>query len=79
MVANEEVTLLGNFSVSVDTRLCKACGLCIMVCPKKVFELRAPDGKSVPVREEECIGCTQCFNICPDFAITVYKKEGVRA
>jgi len=78
-VANEEVTFLANFSVFVDTRLCKSCGLCVMVCPKKVFELRAPDGKSVPVREEDCIGCTQCFNICPDFAITVFKKEGVQA
>nr|WP_018963347.1 4Fe-4S dicluster domain-containing protein [Coprothermobacter platensis] len=70
---------MNKFDVSVDTRLCKACGLCVLVCPKKVFELRDEDGKSVPVNALACIGCTQCYQICPDFAITVYKKEGALA
>lgn len=71
--------ILGKFEVAVEERLCKACGLCVMVCPKHVFQLRESDGKSIPARQEECIGCTMCFNICPDFAITVFKKEGATA
>jgi 2-oxoglutarate ferredoxin oxidoreductase subunit delta len=31
--------------------------------------------KSEPVRVENCIGCHQCDNICPDFAITVRERD----
>ncbi|HOC81759.1 MAG: Ferredoxin-2 [Synergistetes bacterium ADurb.Bin155] len=58
------------FMVTVDPRWCKGCGLCLAVCPTKVFDF--DEGlKSVPTRMEDCIGCKQCENICPDLAITV--------
>jgi 2-oxoglutarate ferredoxin oxidoreductase subunit delta len=31
--------------------------------------------KSTPVRENDCIGCRQCENICPDLAITIKGGE----
>ncbi|MDR1650458.1 MAG: 4Fe-4S binding protein [Synergistaceae bacterium] len=62
------------FSVKISKSWCKGCGLCIGICPKKVLEL---DGqvKCEPVRPEDCIGCRQCENVCPDFAITVKESE----
>ncbi|HPD98291.1 MAG TPA: 4Fe-4S binding protein [Synergistales bacterium] len=58
------------FNVEVNSAWCKGCGLCMAVCPKKVFDF---DGnlKSTPSRVQDCIGCKQCENICPDLAITV--------
>jgi len=40
------------------------------VCPKKVLELNERQ-KSFAAKVNECIGCRQCENICPDLAITI--------
>jgi len=52
---------------------CKACGICIAFCPKKVFEARE-DGKPVPARPDDCIGCLFCEIHCPDFAISIEER-----
>jgi 2-oxoglutarate ferredoxin oxidoreductase subunit delta len=69
--------LAKKFEILVNKVWCKGCSLCIGVCPKKVLELD-PQVKSEPVRQDDCIGCRQCENICPDFAITV-KERGADA
>lgn len=63
----------------IDEKVCKGCGLCVSVCPKKILEL-APDrinpkgyNPSQCINQEECIGCGMCAIICPDSAITVEK------
>lgn len=43
------------------------------VCPKKVFDFD-DNLKSDPTRIQDCIGCKQCENICPDLAITVEER-----
>ncbi|MFC1651409.1 ferredoxin family protein [Candidatus Latescibacterota bacterium] len=69
--------------IFVDEHLCKGvdgCGLCMHVCPKKVYEksasltkwgVKAPE----PVRLENCNGCNLCMIYCPDMAIVVEKTE----
>ena len=52
----------------------KGCGLCVSICPKKVLELN-DRVKCEGVRQDDCIGCRQCDNICPDLAITVKERE----
>ncbi|MEG1501779.1 MAG: 4Fe-4S binding protein [Synergistaceae bacterium] len=59
-----------NFKIDINNTWCKSCGLCIALCPKKVLELDEKV-KCVAVRQEDCIGCLQCENICPDMSITV--------
>ena len=70
---HQETTVIVHFDQ------CKACGLCIKHCPKKVLER----GKKINVlgyeatvyTGEGCIGCGTCFYICPEpGAITVIKK-----
>lgn len=63
----------------VDEKVCKGCGLCISVCPKKLLHLdkeRMNDkgyNPAVMTDEAACIGCAMCGIICPDSAITVEK------
>ncbi len=61
------------FSQIVYLDWCKACGICIAFCPKKVFG-RNEAGKSVIERPDDCIGCRFCETHCPDFAITIEER-----
>ena len=50
---------------------CKACGRCIIACPKKCIDFTGevnPETGYVPVRVdlEKCIGCGTCINACPE-------------
>jgi len=56
--------------VTVDLELCKACGICINLCPEGVFDA---DDQAMPViaRPDDCTACLLCELHCPDFAIEV--------
>lgn len=58
-------------------RWCKKCGICIAFCPKHVLE-RKPDGYPYAARPDDCILCGLCDIHCPDYAITVAKKDEFR-
>jgi 2-oxoglutarate ferredoxin oxidoreductase subunit delta len=60
--------------VLLDLGLCKACGICIDLCPDEVFDR---DGRGYPVlaRLEDCRQCLLCELHCPDFAIEVRRRE----
>ena len=60
--------------VQLDLELCKACGICIELCPEKVFD-RDKLGYPVLSRPEECSQCLLCELHCPDFAIEVRRRE----
>lgn len=59
--------------------LCKGCGLCVRVCPKKIISL--DHGKlnkkgyhpAHITDAEKCIACAMCATMCPDVVITVEK------
>lgn len=66
--------------VTIREDVCKGCGLCVSVCPKKILELQKevlnakgyhPVGVTEP---EKCIACAMCATMCPDVAIKVEKE-----
>ena len=65
--------------VVVNSEWCKACGLCITACPKKILALKTGElnkkGYSPThcTDETQCIGCAMCATMCPDCAIEVYR------
>jgi len=69
----------GNQPVWVNKSNCKACDICVSVCPSGVLGMR-PDSSStlgaiISIEHPEaCIGCMECELACPDFAIYVAEK-----
>jgi 2-oxoglutarate ferredoxin oxidoreductase subunit delta len=59
---------------------CKGCGYCISFCPKRVLEesdeinARGVHPPRV-VDESQCILCSFCSVVCPDFAIFVLERK----
>jgi len=69
-----------NTSVWVDTARCKACDICVAVCPAGVLSMKQEPtstlGAMISVEfQEDCIGCNDCELNCPDFAIYVADKK----
>ncbi len=73
-------TMLENTPVWVNEVRCKACDICVSVCPAGVLAME-PDpsstlGAMVRVKHpESCIGCKDCELSCPDFAINVAERS----
>ncbi|MDR2495074.1 MAG: 4Fe-4S dicluster domain-containing protein [Spirochaetaceae bacterium] len=68
--------------VLISRDLCKGCLLCIRSCPAQVLEQDTEPNKtgSHPSKvsrekEEKCVACGNCFEVCPDICITVYTLE----
>lgn len=67
--------------IKIDKKKCKACYLCIDVCPKKLIK-KGTEANSLghfPVEfedsENQCIACAMCAVRCPDLAITEVVKR----
>lgn len=70
----------GNQPVWVNTNNCKACDICVSVCPAGVLGMRYDNkstlGAMISIENpESCIGCMECELSCPDFAIYVADKK----
>ncbi len=64
--------------ILVDKERCKACGMCITVCPQKIIGMseglnHTGSHYAEQTEEEGCIGCKLCGMICPDSAISIYR------
>jgi 2-oxoglutarate ferredoxin oxidoreductase subunit delta len=60
--------------LQLDLELCKACGICIELCPDQVFD-RDSLGYPLLARPEACSQCLICELHCPDFAIEVRRRK----
>ena len=66
--------------VTINEEICKGCGLCVSVCPKKVLDIKKTKINSAGYNPaemigEDCIACTSCAKMCPDCAIVVEKLD----
>lgn len=70
--ADEIEIPLGEVRVIIDR--CKGCTFCIEHCPKDVLEMSEEVNRKgyhypIAVTQGECVNCSLCEMICPDFAI----------
>ena len=59
--------------IVIYKKWCKACGICIELCPQKVFDADR-DGYPIVARGLDCTQCSICWIHCPDFAIISTEK-----
>ncbi|HZK34430.1 MAG TPA: 4Fe-4S binding protein [Bacillota bacterium] len=65
--------------VTFDEELCKGCGLCVTVCPKKIVlmetdRINTKGYHPAAVHDmDKCTGCKACAMMCPDVVIEVEK------
>jgi 2-oxoglutarate ferredoxin oxidoreductase subunit delta len=69
-----------NTPVWVDETRCKACDVCVSVCPAGVLAMKQEPTSTLGamvsiIAKDSCIGCMDCELACPDFAIYVADKK----
>ncbi len=69
-----------NTPVWVSETNCKACDICVSVCPTGVLAMRLEPTSTLGamvevIAPQDCIGCNDCELSCPDFAIFVADKS----
>jgi len=55
--------------IIVNNNTCTGCETCVNTCPVGVYEMK--DGKSVPVKVDDCLVCRSCEAQCPTGSIQV--------
>ena len=74
----------GDQPVWINTNNCKACDICVSVCPAGVLSMVYEDSSTLGAmisidHPESCIGCNDCELNCPDFAIFVADRKELKA
>ncbi|MBN1318545.1 MAG: 4Fe-4S binding protein [Anaerolineales bacterium] len=67
----------------INAERCKACGYCVLSCPKKALalsdNLNTKGYQMVVVKDEKCNGCGICYTVCPDGVFALVDAERVAA
>ncbi len=68
--------------IIIDTERCKGCGLCVVVCPKRIMVISEKSNRHgyFPAETDncDCTGCAACAVICPDAVIEVYRDQATQ-
>lgn len=54
---------------------CKACSICMQLCPRKVLGEEEVTKKVIIIAPEQCNGCGVCELSCPDFVFSIKETD----
>lgn len=57
--------------ITIDKSGCRACNLCVEVCPTEVLKMDDAGDLALVAKLDDCIGCTSCVYVCPSRCIAV--------
>lgn len=64
---------------TADTSLCKGCRLCVEACPVHAIiptkEINKKGYEIIEIDQDSCIGCGNCYTMCPDYVFTIETAE----
>jgi len=66
--------LPGVTTLTLDEQACIGCGMCTVVCPHRVFEIK--NRKARIIDRDGCMECGACARNCPVTAISVNPGVG---
>lgn len=58
-------------TITIDESGCRACNLCVEICPTDVLAMDDAGNLAKVVRQDDCIGCTSCKYACPSRCLDV--------
>ena len=70
---NKATKKRGAKAIDINEKWCKACAICVEVCPKHVLMMQDLVAKVVDL--DACIVCGRCEISCPDFCIEVIPDD----
>ena len=56
-------------TVKIDTDVCESTGVCAMICPEDIIEMR--NSRPVVINATACTSCFKCAESCISSAIEV--------
>jgi dihydropyrimidine dehydrogenase (NAD+) subunit PreA len=63
---------------SVDPGRCTSCGRCVIACRDGGYHALSLQNGTVVRDLSRCDGCSLCFHVCPEGAISLEKEMGIR-
>jgi 2-oxoglutarate ferredoxin oxidoreductase subunit delta len=74
-IAKQEICVSPNKKLVITVDWCKACGICIKVCPRQVLGAEPVTQKVILIVADKCNGCGLCELACPDYVFTILELE----
>ena len=79
MVSNQKYRIDSSKLLVVTGSWCKACGICMALCPQQVLGEDEVTKKVVVVASDLCTGCGRCELACPDYVFSIEELDEAAA
>jgi len=76
-LVKQEIVINPTKKLVVTVSWCKACGICMELCPKEVLGEEEVTKKVILIAPEKCNGCGLCELSCPDYVFTIQELDDV--
>jgi|DewCreStandDraft_5_1066085.scaffolds.fasta_scaffold06875_3 2-oxoglutarate ferredoxin oxidoreductase subunit delta len=76
-LVKQEIQINPTKKLVLTVSWCKACGICMQLCPRQVLGEEEVTKKVILIAPEKCNGCGLCELTCPDYVFTIEELEEV--
>jgi len=76
-IVKQEIQVTPQKKLVVTVSWCKACGICMELCPREVLGAEEVTRRVILIAPEKCNGCGLCELSCPDYVFTIEELEGL--
>jgi len=76
-LVKQEIQINPTKKLVLTVSWCKACGICMQLCPRQVLGEEEVTKKAILIAPEKCNGCGLCELTCPDYVFTIEELEEV--
>ena len=76
-IVKQEIQMTAQKKLVVTVSWCKACEICMELCPREVLGAEEVTHRVILIAPEKCNGCGLCELSCPDYVFTMEEQEEV--